>query len=780
MKKVLPYIFILLIITSFLAPFGVGVSMKGKVELKGNVASASCDKDNNPDGCDAKLYKTFTQEEKDIYDKLSVADKRRVNKRIYAGGVGDSVMNIFMDLGFTAGNNQASNAGSFTPEQQARYNTLTAAQRLIYESNFISTKNIDGSLDAALASRRSNDDGPGYFESLDCGLSHIFNCVIAGLLYPVFGLTSKLLELSGKLFDWAFNYSVQDTSYRSAFVVQGWGIVRDFVNMFFIFVLLYVAISTILGVHGFNTKSMIINVVIIGLLINFSLFATQVMIDTSNILARVFYNSGSILIKDINGNAAVGANGEVSLSAAIVNKFQPQKMLLSSETGRPPDLTVSSVFLILALMIGVNVVGIIVFLSTGLVFISRVIGLWLACIFVPFAFFSYTVPAMEGIEMVGWKHWWPDTLKMAFLAPVFIFFMYLILRFLSALDIFQASIKPDRTSFILGIMIPFIFIMMLLWKAKDIASDMSGTMGKAITSGIAAVGGLALGGAGLAVGLAGRQTLGAVSKYTQNNDARDKALSKEAIPKGWNKLNPIAWAGAGRNALQAGAAAGLHKSGLGAKMQEADNDFTHKKHAQHILEEKTQAVHGKDAKYGELTEASKGKIKEGIDKDAMAQFSFNRKFDKLDKPDRDLVEASYAGGGRPVVDHDGKVTKISTPVSTEKSSSEQLAYLNGKNSTAGEIVQALRKGTYDPRNLANAVASGSGFNKGAVAALALAASGIGLAMKKGVKIDYGVGQGDFLKDIGATITSALASVNIEAPKAPKESGGHDDHGGGHH
>jgi hypothetical protein len=40
MKKVLPYIFILLIITTFLAPFGVGISMKGKVEVRGNVTNA--------------------------------------------------------------------------------------------------------------------------------------------------------------------------------------------------------------------------------------------------------------------------------------------------------------------------------------------------------------------------------------------------------------------------------------------------------------------------------------------------------------------------------------------------------------------------------------------------------------------------------------------------------------------------------------------------------------------------------------------------------------------
>ena len=71
--------------------------------------------------------------------------------------------------------------------------------------------------------------------------------------------------------------------------------------------MLYIAISTILNLHGFNTKSTIINVIVIGLFINFSLFATQVIIDSSNIMARVFYNSDAIKIteKGIDGATSV-------------------------------------------------------------------------------------------------------------------------------------------------------------------------------------------------------------------------------------------------------------------------------------------------------------------------------------------------------------------------------------------------------------------------------------------------------------------------------------------
>lgn len=363
------------------------------------------------------------------------------------------------------------------------------------------------------------------------GSGTVMGCVAQIFYYVLFVPTSYVFALAGTFFDFTFHYSVQDTSYRTPFVVEGWGIVRDMCNMFFIFILLYIAFSTILNIHGFKTKEMIINVVIIGLLINFSLFATQVMIDASNILARVFYNSDSIKITQ-NSSAGtaglkIGPNGEIPLSAAVVNKVNPQNLIIngrksvviqdkvtnessSSSSDKEGGLGVGAFILITLLATAVNIVGIITFLSVGLIFVARVIGLWFAMIFSPFVFFSYTVPSLQDMEMVGWKKWWPETLKLAFLAPVFIFFLYLIVAFLEkGLSLIKATDIKDGMTFVISIIVPFIFIMILLMKAKDIAKDMSGKLGQSITSGIAAVGGVALGGAALGGALLGRKVIGA-------------------------------------------------------------------------------------------------------------------------------------------------------------------------------------------------------------------------------------------------------------------------------
>ncbi len=367
----------------------------------------------------------------------------------------------------------------------------------------------------------------------------VSGCFAQFLYYAFFVPSSFLFALSGTLFDNTFAYSVQPSSYASTFVIEGWNVVRDFVNMFFIFVLLYIAFSTILNLNGAKTKEMIINVIIIGLLINFSLFATRVIIDTSNILARVFYNSNTIKITAIDGPdtskiiANDNKNGVIPLSVALVNKVNPQSIILNAEKvgdirddagqgegikSEKTGVSTSTFILITLLASAVNIVGFIVFLSVGLMFIVRVVGLWLMMILAPFAFFSYTVPAMQGIEMVGWKKWWPELIKLAFMAPVFIFFMYLILKFLNTGLGVMDSAGVGNMNFILRTMIPFAFIMVLLMKAKDIAIKMSGEMGSAVSKAGSAIGGLAIGAATGGASMAMRRTIGKRANDMANSE----------------------------------------------------------------------------------------------------------------------------------------------------------------------------------------------------------------------------------------------------------------------
>ncbi|MEI6659929.1 MAG: hypothetical protein WCK91_00720 [bacterium] len=685
----------------------------------------------------------------------------------------------------------------------------------------------------------------------------LMGCIGLAAYYAVFIPTSYLFAISGNFFDFTFFYSVQDTSYRSPFVVQGWGVVRDFVNMFFIFVLLYVAISTILGIHGFKTKEMIINIVIVGLLINFSLFATQVIIDASNILARVFYNSNSITITKSDSGAVAGPslktgpNGELPLSAAIVNKVNPQALLINSgkvgniqsEVGKLPQDNGESnspinarVFLLVTILASaVNVIGIVVFLSTGLIFISRVIGLWMACIFVPFAFFSYTVPSMQGLEMVGWKHWWPDTLKQAFLAPVFIFFLYLIVKFL---DTGLSLIKVDKSSsgiaFVIGTTVPFVFMMMLMWKAKGIATKMSGEMGQGITQGISAAIGLAVGAATGGAALALRGTAGAVAKYTMNDKERnsDKFQGAKDSLNNRHALNPMRYLGAAGGAISgtknyalAGIAKGIHKIpggkddtgtkvSLGQTFKNSQKKVNDVEHARHELDDAKKSAGFENEDISKLSDYQTGKVKEKYNKTKKSETREELKRsgdaglgleseDEFKRNNRQRVMADV-GTDPANIDHgtrelnDAGKKAVENQLNSEYAAKLETAttgkldakfdeLIHHSQETVSVLQRAMAKSntsSYDPRNLGSGKSDKrDGFLGGVLPVVAMAglAMAVRSGMKSGLGANTGKSTGNFAGDLKETITSALGSINIKV-EAPKSGGGGGDHGGGggHH
>ena len=117
-----------------------------------------------------------------------------------------------------------------------------------------------------------------------------------------------LVYFAGTLFDTAIVFSISgqamDTSANSMIAV-GWTTIRDLINLFFIFILLYAAISTILQYGDYQLKNVLAKIIIAALLINFSLMIGKMVIDASHILAWEFYNR--IDVNDTANEAAKAA-----------------------------------------------------------------------------------------------------------------------------------------------------------------------------------------------------------------------------------------------------------------------------------------------------------------------------------------------------------------------------------------------------------------------------------------------------------------------------------------
>lgn len=322
------------------------------------------------------------------------------------------------------------------------------------------------------------------------------------------GISSYAAGAAAGFLDAFIEYSISSESYTvSTFVERGWSIVRDFANIVFIFVLVFAALATILDLAWINTKQVIGKVIMVAIFINFSLFLTRVVVDVGNITARVFYNA--VEVADTR-DAADRTGDAKSLTVAVAERIQPQK-LMGQEIFNA-DGTLWYFILVQIAIVGVNLWLIYLFVSIAFLFVGRTVGLMIAMIFSPLAFVSTTVPQLKSaLGEIGWDKWWGNLARLAFMAPIFLFFMYLIIAFIDsqALTSLGASAADaGLLSKLITFFIPLAIIVVLLQKAKDITMKMAGDIGEKINKWAGNVTGFAAGAATGGLGMLGSRTLG--------------------------------------------------------------------------------------------------------------------------------------------------------------------------------------------------------------------------------------------------------------------------------
>jgi hypothetical protein len=261
-------------------------------------------------------------------------------------------------------------------------------------------------------------------------------CLLKLVYYGLYVTGGWLLWLSAYFFNTLIAISINGAILKSPVINTAWTVVRDLSNLFFILILLYIAIQTILGI-GHGTKQMIAKVLLMALLINFSLFFTKVIIDTSNVIASVFYQKLAINTVRPDGTPipykGTTGNNEKDLAGAMVNSFNPTKLLdlsffekvkieLDSPNEVPTNVLTGITLVAAALMLFAAYA----FFVVGISFLGRLIELFVLMIFSPFAFMSSSLPLLGHVEYLGWDAWFKRLISVSFMAPVFMFFMYFI------------------------------------------------------------------------------------------------------------------------------------------------------------------------------------------------------------------------------------------------------------------------------------------------------------------------------------------------------------------
>ncbi len=231
------------------------------------------------------------------------------------------------------------------------------------------------------------------------------------LIYPLISFVCELVvKLLGQLLLIVVNVLIDVAQYNNfvseAAVGNGWVIVRDVVNMFFILILLVMAFATILGVESYSIKGgNLTRLLIMAVVINFSRTICGLMIDLGQIIMLTFVSG----FKEAAGGNFIEALGIAD-------------MLQGNATGTVSPSSSAVAWALAALMTAISLF-IIIMMTVAL--LIRIIFLWLLTILSPLAFFLKAVPG--GSASKFYAQWWSKFTSNVVVGPMYAFFLWLAL-----------------------------------------------------------------------------------------------------------------------------------------------------------------------------------------------------------------------------------------------------------------------------------------------------------------------------------------------------------------
>lgn len=325
----------------------------------------------------------------------------------------------------------------------------------------------------------------------ECGISNIPACVTTVIYYLIFVPISFLAGLAGMLFDFLFEFSISSEIYggggaQIGFLKVAWTFLRDIANLGFILTLLFISIKQIISPVSYDAKKQIPKIIIIALVINFSYFFGTVIIDTTNVLARFLFTNDIICVNSGSGEC------EGTISEAVVSAFDPQTIVDRSSgpfleaTGKE-ELSVSMYAIILIMSIWCSWLMFKTFFKAATLFLGRIAQLWVLLVLSPLAFINTILPESMKIPKVAKtpQSWASEFFKNAFIAPLFMFFMYLILLMVSGFDFVASIYETKETSgFIVVILLilPFLIITKIMNAAVEYTTEQAGSIANMFTS----------------------------------------------------------------------------------------------------------------------------------------------------------------------------------------------------------------------------------------------------------------------------------------------------------
>lgn len=366
-----------------------------------------------------------------------------------------------------------------------------------------------------------------------------------------------------------------------------WTLLRDFVNLGFVFGMAVIAISTMLDIGKYTAQRTLLKLITAALLINFTLVFIGFFLDLNNI------GSSALLYKMTQGQTLqailYNGSGANAISQGEVQKACGEAIQISVTKGTAlVNLTAKGIFLTII---------VIIFLVIFLAYVIRIAHLVQLTILSPLIWTSYVFGV--GTSETSWGGWWSNFFKWCFMPTISLFYIYLAFTVYATMVgsggfIETSTNGKDATQAIFSMAINTVVLGALLSAAIKAAWESSGALAS-VLQGALAVASKSL------VGQLGKMALGTIARTGLGSLAR--GAGAKMTQAGLQKTGGMfGWRGAAGK-LQAQLGQGIQRAGekTEAPLRKAEqerikamNEDTLKENAKKALEKPVGKLSGKE------------------------------------------------------------------------------------------------------------------------------------------------------------------------------------------
>lgn len=360
--------------------------------------------------------------------------------------------------------------------------------------------------------------------------------IFSYIFFLIQKITALFMGLAALILNYTIDVTIMDMA-RNVGSMTGiniaWRVIRDLMNIGFIFILIYEGVLLIIGKGNTSRiKSFIVGLVLASLLINFSLFFTKVIIDASNIVTIGVYNSILAAAPPASQGNAPGLSGVFQQSLGLQTFFTT--ISVGGDTGDYGNLVAHMMASVLFLVVGF------VFLAMSVMLVIRYIVLITLLALSPIAYMGL---ALNGIKKYS-DQWWDSLWGQVLFAPVYMIMTWIVIIIIrspgflgtgqvasSWSNLRNVLSGPDVAGSV-GLLFNFALVIGLtiasLVISKGVATKGASQIGKLTAGATTLAGGVMLGGAARI----GRNTIGRAGNAISNSEyLKEKEISGGFVTK---------------------------------------------------------------------------------------------------------------------------------------------------------------------------------------------------------------------------------------------------------